>query len=306
MKVDKSLVASVGLHVIVFGWGLLSFSTRAFEPVEQSVPIEFVTGDQLAMMTKGTKSGAKENPKPLVEKVAEAKPVDDNVGKLSEKSPVVTDAGPDPKPAEKPVEKVPDPPKPVAESKPKSDPKPIEKKPDPPKVDPIAEALKKEEAKKPAPKPQQAKTAPPPSVKKHEYKFSVESTAALLDKRDPTRQAFAGEALNPSAALGASQGSAAKLSQSEMGAMRALLKRLWNIRGDETPEELTLTVRISLNPDRRLAAMPQIVSCGNSPKAKAAAEAAVRAILQGQPYTMLRDETYEQWKYMDIDFAPEM
>ena len=32
--------------------------------------------------------------------------------------------------------------------------------------------------------------------------------------------------------------------------------------------------------------------------------AAVRAVLQGQPYTMLRDETYEQWKYMDIDFDP--
>ena len=31
---------------------------------------------------------------------------------------------------------------------------------------------------------------------------------------------------------------------------------------------------------------------------------AVRAVLQGQPYTMLRDETYEQWKYMDIDFDP--
>ena len=37
---------------------------------------------------------------------------------------------------------------------------------------------------------------------------------------------------------------------------------------------------------------------------QAAADAAVRAVLQGQPYTMLRDETYEQWKYMDIDFDP--
>jgi len=40
------------------------------------------------------------------------------------------------------------------------------------------------------------------------------------------------------------------------------------------------------------------------PRYQAAADAAVRAVLQGQPYTMLRDETYDQWKYMDIDFDP--
>ena len=63
------------------------------------------------------KTGKKENPKPLVEKVAEAKPVDDAVGKITEKAPVVTDTAPPPQPKveEKPVEKKPDPPKPVAE-----------------------------------------------------------------------------------------------------------------------------------------------------------------------------------------------
>ncbi len=71
------------------------------------------------------KTGKKENPKPLVDKVAEAKPVDDAVGKISEKAPVVTDTSPPPQPKveEKPVEKKPDPPKPVAE-KPKEEPKP--------------------------------------------------------------------------------------------------------------------------------------------------------------------------------------
>jgi hypothetical protein len=31
----------------------------------------------------------------------------------------------------------------------------------------------------------------------------------------------------------------------------------------------------------------------------------LRAVTDGQPYAMLRDETYEQWKYMDIDFDPQ-
>jgi colicin import membrane protein len=242
-----------------------------------------------------------------VEKVADAKPLlDDAVGKISEKKPVVTDAAPDPVPKpEKPVEKKPDPPKPVAETKPKDEPKPIEKKPDQPKVDPIAEALKTEEAKKPPPKPQ-AKAAPPqPPKPKQERTFDQAKIAALLDKRDPTRQAITGAALNSSASLGATRGTAATLSQSELDAMRARLASLWNVQpGVEHPEELYVTVRIRLNPDRRLAAPPQVVSTGSSPRYQAAADAAIRAVLQGQPYTMLRDETYDQWKYMDIDFDP--
>ena len=125
-----------------------------------------------------------------MEKVAEAKPVDDDaVGKISEKPPVVTDTSPppQPKPPEKPVEKKPDPPKPVAESKPKEEPKPIEKKPDPPKVDPIAEALKKEE-KKPPPKPQTQAATPPPQQSKAEGTDlrSVEDRSAARQARsDP-------------------------------------------------------------------------------------------------------------------------
>src|SRR6266852_7066241 len=97
VKVDKTLVASVALHVVVLGWGLVSFSSKAFESTEiESVPVEFVTDDQLAKATAGIKSGKKENPKPLVEKVAEAKPNADAVGKITEKPAVVTDAAPDP------------------------------------------------------------------------------------------------------------------------------------------------------------------------------------------------------------------
>ena len=118
------------------------------------MPVDIISADQLSKITAGIKNGEKDKPKPLVEKVADATPADDTVGKITEKQPIVTDAAPDPTPpVKKPVEKKPDPPKPVAENKPKDEPKPVEKKPDPPKVDPIAEALKKDEAKKPAPKP---------------------------------------------------------------------------------------------------------------------------------------------------------
>jgi outer membrane biosynthesis protein TonB len=309
VKVDKTLVASVALHVLVIGWGLISFTTRSLEaPPPESLPVDIISADQLSKITAGIKTGEKDKPKPLVEKVAEAKPVDDAVGKVTEKE-ITTSAAPEPppKPVEKPVEKKPDPPKPVAETKPKDEPKPIEKKPDPPKVDPIAEALKAEEAKKQKPTPkQQAKAAPPlPPKPKPDRVFDQTKIAALLDKRDPTRESITGAALNASASLGTTRGHSATLSQSELDAMRARLASLWNVQpGVEHPEELNVTVRIWLNPDKRLAAPPQVVSTGTSPRYRAAADAAVRAVLQGQPYTMLRDETYDQWKYMDIDFDP--
>lgn len=307
VKVDKTLVASIALHVMVIGWGVFSFTTRTWEaPPPESLPVDIISADQLSKITQGIKTGAKDKPKPLVEKVADAKPADDAVGKITEKKEIITSSSPEPppKPAEKPVEKKPDP-KPVAENKPKDEQKPVEKKPDPAKEDPIAEALKKEQAKKPVQK-QEAKTAPPqPPKPKQERAFDQSKIAALLDKRDPTRQAIAGATLNASASLGTTRGTAATLSQSELDAMRARLASLWNVQpGIEHPEELFVTVRIHLGLDRRLTAPPQVVSTGSSPRYQAAAEAAVRAVLQGQPYNMLRDETYEQWKFMDIDFDP--
>jgi colicin import membrane protein len=306
LKFDKNLVASVTLHVLVLGYGLVSFSSRSLEaPPPESMPVDIISADQLSKITAGSKTGEKDKPKPLAEKVAEAKPVDDTVGKITEKPPVETEAALPKPPVEKPVEKKPDPPKPVAENKPKDEPKPVEKKPDPPKVDPIAEALKHDDAKKPVPKAE-AKAAPPqPPQKPKERVFDATKMAALIDKRDPTRQAATGTELNSQASLGAAKGTAATLSQSELDAMRARLTQLWNVQaGTERPEELVVEVRIRLTKERRLAAAPEVVSRGTSPRYQAAAEAAVRAVLQGQPYNMLRDETYSQWQDIVVTFDP--
>ena len=75
MKVDKTLAASIALHVLVIGWGLVSFSARSLEaPPLESMPVDIISADQLSKLTAGSKSGEKDKPKPLVEKVAEAKP----------------------------------------------------------------------------------------------------------------------------------------------------------------------------------------------------------------------------------------
>jgi colicin import membrane protein len=304
VKVDKTLVASVVLHVLVIGWGLVSFSTKAFESIpEESLPVDIISADQLAKVTAGMKTGKKENPKPLVEKVAEAKPVEDAVGKIAEKPPVVTDTAPppQPKPVEKPVEKKPDPPKPVAESKPKEEPKPIEKKPDPPKVDPIAEALKKEE-KKPPPKPQvQASATPPPQPQKpKERTFDQTKIAALLDKRDPTRQAATGETLNSNAALGLAKGKAADNSATWGSLFQSQVERCWKKPyGGIESQNPEAAFSIRLKRDGTLEGMPVPEGTPATPYLRVYQESALRAIIECQPYN-LPAAYFEEWKY----FAP--
>ncbi|MGY3470248.1 chemotaxis protein histidine kinase CheA [Bradyrhizobium sp. LM6.11] len=208
VKVDKTLVASIALHVLVLGWGLVTFSSRAFVVPEESLPIDIISTDQLAQMTNGQKTGDKKEPKPKVEKIAEAKPDEDAVGKVTEKKELIkTNSTPEPppKPVEKPVEKKPEPPKPVAEAKPKEEPKPQEKKPDPAKEDPIAELQKKLETKKPPPKPPEPKVAavqPQQQPKPKERSFDPAQIQRDLDKRAATRHELAGAALNASASLG--------------------------------------------------------------------------------------------------------
>ena len=296
LRIDKTLAASIALHVLVLGWGLVSFSSKAFEMTpEESVPVDVVSADQLAHVMAGMKTGKKENPKPLVDKVAEAKPVDDAVGKVTEKAPVVTDTSPPPQPKveEKPVEKKPDPPKLV--EKPKEEPKP-EKKPDPPKVDPITEALKKEEKKPPV----QAARPPEPAKPKAERAFDQSKIAALLDKRDPTRQAATGDTLNSNAALGLSQGAAADNSATWGAMFKQQVERCWKKPyGGIEAQKSEAVFAIRLKRDGSLEGMPVPEGSPGTPYLRVYQESALRAIIECQPYR-LPAAFFEEWKY----FAP--
>ena len=305
VKVDKTVLASVALHVLVLGWVMLSFSTKALEIApEDSVPVDVISPDQLAKVMAGTKTGKKENPKPLAEKVAEAKPVDDAVGKITEKAPVVTETAPPPQPKveEKPVEKKPDPPKVVEKPKeePKQEPKPVEKKPEPVKPDPIAEAIKKEE-KKPPPKPVQAAKPPEPQKPKIvERHFDQTQIAALLDKRDPTRQAVANDTLNSNAALGLSKGTAADNSATWGSMFQRQVERCWKKPyGGIESQKPEVAFAIRLKRDGTLEGSPVPEGTPATPFLRVYQESALRAIIECQPYK-LPAAFYEEWKY----FAP--
>lgn len=291
IEIDKSLAASIALHVGVVGWGLVSFSTRALDAKPQeSMAVDVISADQLSQITKGMKTGQKENAKPLVDKIGDAKPVDDAVGKVTDKKEIVAASEKPPEP--KPPEKKPEPPKPV------------ETKPEPP-VDQIAEALKKDQAKKPVEK-KEAKSEPKKDEKpKKERSFDASKVAALIDKRDPTRQAATGDVINPNSSFGTAAGTAQKLSMSWVGALQARIKQCWNVpAGVRDAENIEIRVYFELRKDGTVANMPRMLAGSPNANGPAIAESAIRAIQQCQPYTFLPPAEYVGgWDRLDITFS---
>jgi outer membrane biosynthesis protein TonB len=314
LRTRKGTALSVALHLLVLGWGLFTFSARSVvAPPEDLVAVDIVSEDNVSKAKQGIKDGKKENPKPLAEKIGETKPVDDVVGKISNKPPVVADTAPPPtpkpedKPVEKkpdppkPVEKKPDPPKPVAEAKPKDEPKPDEKKPDEkkpdqPKVDPIADAIKKEEKKPPPPKPQVQAAQPAPPKPKADRVFDQSKIAALLDKRDPSRQAVTGEALNSNASLGTAHGRAADNSATWGAMFQSQVERCWKKPyGSLDAQKPQVSFDIRLKRDGTLEAMPVPEGTPANPYLRAYQDSAMRAIIACQPYN-LPPTMFDEWK----------
>lgn len=295
VDIDKSLAVSMALHVGIIGWGLVSFSTRSLDAKPQdALPVDIISSEQLSQITKGTKTGKKENTKPLVEKVGESKPIDEPVGKITEKKEVVAAAEKPPEPPKPPEKKV-EPPKPE---------KPVEKKPEP-KEDPIAEALKKDQAKKPVEK-KETKVEPKKEEKpKKERTFDQSKIAALLDKREPLRQAAAGDVINPNSSFGTSAGTAQKLTMSWVGALQARIKQCWNVpAGVRDAENIEIRVYFELRKDGTVATTPRLLAGPPSASGPAIAESAIRAIQQCQPYSFLPQAEYAGgWDRLDITFS---
>jgi colicin import membrane protein len=300
------LTISTVAHGAFILWSVLVLVAKPFDnKVTEAAPVDIISADEFSKMTKGQKNAKKPDPKPLVEKIADTpKPIEEVTHKVADKKEILpTSAEPPPPQAETPK------PEKKAEKPAEADtPKPEKKaeKPPEPKPDPIAEALKKDEAKKPEKKAEAKPPQPKPTPQaKPAPKFDPMRIAALIDKRDPQRQATTGAVLNNAPALGTQNGQSQTLSQSELDALRARLSQCWNPPvGALDAQRLIVVLRIVFNPDGTVARPPEMVEATPSPVGPAMVESAKRAVLQCQPYTMLRPETYNTWKDMELLFDP--
>ena len=297
------LAISSVVHATALLWALLTFTTTPLDSMpSDSLPVDIISPTEFSQLTAGSKTAKKqETAKPLVEKQGEKKQAEDHTAKISEKKELQASKNEQtpPKPVEKTNSKPepkPEPPKPAETAEAKPEPKPE------PKTDPIAEALKKDEAKKEEQKKQAQKAATPEKKQppKKQPEFNPQRIAALLDKRDPTRQAATGDAINRTASLGIPAGTATTLSQSELDALRARLRQNWSV--PPLAEKVVIRMIIRLTPDGRLASPPQVMTRGSGSAFEAFRDSAVRAVMVSQPFNMLRRETYESWREIDVDF----
>jgi colicin import membrane protein len=304
-------ISAVG-HALVLGWGLISIAARPLNATPpESMPVDIISATDFSQITKGVKTAPKaEAPKPLVEKVGDEKPAEDQKSKIVDNKPEIVATADKVEPPKPEPEKKAEPKPPTPQPQPKPEPKQAfakEKEPEQ-KIDPIAEAIKKDQKKhdqkneKKAETPKPEKKAEPP---KPQPKFEASRIAALLDKRDPQRHSVTGSTLSQRPSLGAPTGFAATLSQSEIDALRARIQQCWNPpAGLADARDLVVVVRIRFNQDGSLSADPTLSNTSGHPTFHVAAESALRAVRRCAPYSFMPIAKYDAWKDVEVTFDP--
>jgi len=256
------------------------------------------------------------DPKPRPVETAEAPPP------APQPTPTPTPV-PEPEPQRQPEPQ----PQPTTEVAPEPQPK-QEVAPDPAPETAVAEAPTSEAVNLPAsaptpqarPQPPQAQTARTPERREPERRQEPRRETAAASSESDTRNiedevaallnrekasGGGGRRSNEQAALGGRQTTGAKLSQSEMDALRGQIQRCWNVpAGAADAQDLKVSVQFRLDPSGALDGAPQIVAGGGGAGIeRAAAESARRAVLACAPYTLPSDK-YEAWAEVIVHFDP--
>jgi len=284
MRFGSLLSFILHVAVVVFAFvGLPLFATDP-EVLPQILPVELVT--------IADETNIKAQPEPEPEPVEE-----DEVQTVEE----------EPEPEEKVAALPPTPPAPEPE------PEEIPKLAPEPEPEPKVEEPKKVEKPKPVvtarAKPR-TKPKPPPEKKR----FNADRIAALLDKHPKDEQelrpvAEQEQRAKPEVNQATQQvGLGTNMTLSEIDALRVQVEKCWSFPGGAAnPEDLVVTIRISLNPDGSLSGAPAVLDnrfgLGGDQYYRVAAESALRAIRRCQPYQMPRDK-YQNWRQIDLRFDP--
>ncbi len=331
------LPISIVLHLAILIWATISIGSAKVPVVLEPVPVQvdMLTTAQFADLRKGSETS---KVKTTAAKPKDAEPVDAPPVKAKRKAdvppPKAEPEPPKPEPPKpeppKPEPPKPEPPKPEP---PKPDPiaeqlaKPEPKKPEPPKPDPIAEQLSKPAPKNPDPPKadpiteQLKKVAaldPPKAPKKVPPKkkgLDITKLQAQINQL-PDAAPDAGSDATPdpaaptkAAAIGVKKPSGTQLSATEelmfSNIFNNKVKQCWTVlAGASDFRDLKVHVNFDLGVDGRLLADPVASRGTGSPTAQLAAEAAIRAIRECQPYD-LPPELHDKWKSWDYDFDPQ-
>lgn len=239
-----------------------------------------------------TQPGAGEAP---AERIATEEDAVDTSAVSAAPEPSAPPAPPEPEPVPEPE---------PAETPPETDVAALpEPDPEPTPPEPAAEPVRTPATVVPQPRPTPPRRPEPPARVEREAveEFDADRISQLLNRTDPT----GGGRGTATASLGAEAGRAnAALTLSEQDALRAQMQRCWNppigVRGSG---DLVVTIQLRLAPDGRVEEIVEIGAQGIGALYDVAADAARRAVLQCQPYT-LPPQKYEAWKEVRVNFDP--
>jgi outer membrane biosynthesis protein TonB len=268
----KSTFISAALHAAILLFALVAFSSVKVDRSPLAIPIDLAAApSDVTKLKAGNKdakdeaalAGKPEEPKPKAVKEAASKPPDDTAT--------------------------------LADDKPA---KPKDEKPKPE----TKAAAKKPEAKKTA----EAKPKPKPVAKKRD--FNADRIAALLNKipdaTDEAKPVVPDDGAPPKKVKGQTNGTEMTMSVNEIDALRARIANCWTPPpGGLGADKIVIKLRLKLNEDGTLVGTPTITNSGSSPFFQAAADSAVRAVYQCQPYE-LPAEKYALWRDMILNFDP--
>ena len=271
--------------------GLFGFAASLQVPEVKPIPIEIVKADALTRIKAGRPDAEAEEP-PKAAKPKKA-----------------------PERKSEPVARTPAAPKAKAAAEVAPAPKPA-----PPKAEKEKAAKEKVAKDKPAkPKKVAVPSRRPRNIKRlaaeaerarvDKNKYSADRIAALLNKVPDSGQPEP-EALEPAEGADARSGQGelrgldARMSMSELDAFRRQISACWSPKvGNAEARDLAVKLRLKFRRDGTLAKPPQVVSGGNRLSYQIAAEDAVRAVLQCQPYTLPANK-YPVWREMVLNFDP--
>jgi hypothetical protein len=273
----RSAFISTALHVAILLLAVASWpETQMDAPALVEIPIDVLPPTEITKIKAGTVDSKDEAPLAPKEEAPKPKAV------AAPPPPPPPPSEPQPKPeeAKKPEPSVADKPKPP-ERKPEP-PKKVEAKPDKPKPKPTLKADSKQD-------------------------FNADRIAALLNKiPDAAQEPNPLDPVDapPKPVRGQSNGTQMTMSVNEIDALRARIAQCWNPPpGGLGADAIIVKLRLRLNEDGSLVGYPSIANSGSSPFFQAAADSAVRAVFQCQPYA-LPSEKYEVWRDMILTFDP--
>ena len=281
----RSTFISAALHTAILLFALVAFPAAKMEHAPLiAIPVDLATPSEITKIKAG---------------MADAKDDAPLAGKPKEQKPEAV------KEANKPEEQTAEAEKPEDKPKPEEAPKP-EDKTEAPKPAPKVDAKKNEKPAKPKQSEAKPKKPAPKVAKKPD--FNTDRIAALLNKipdaTDEPAPVLPSEEPAPNKVRGQSNGTETTMSVNEIDALRARIAQCWSPPpGGLGAEQIVVKLRMKLNEDGTLVGYPTVANRGSSPFFQAAADSAVRAVYQCQPYTLPSDK-YALWRDMILNFDP--